>query len=153
MSEEKSSSIGTPLSNVEIDITLVYSLLSDQHPDLMHLPIHLVDAGWDNVMFRLGDQLSVRLPRRKAAATLIENEQTWLPLLAEQLTIAVPTPYTNTAAVAESIANSSANAMRQRYGAIQCRSRQTLLAKELRVPIEISKGSSVLEVFDDVIFF
>ncbi|WP_375499463.1 hypothetical protein [uncultured Nostoc sp.] len=82
MSDKKSSSIGTPLSDVEIDITLVYSLLSNQHPNLMHLLIHLVDAGWDNVMFRLGNQLSVRLPRRKAAATLIENEQTWLPVLA-----------------------------------------------------------------------
>ena len=92
-SEGKSSSRGTPVSDLEIDTTLVYSLLSDQHPDLTHLPIHLVDAGWDNVMFRLGDQLSVRLPRRKAAATRIENEQTWLPLLADQLTIPVPTPY------------------------------------------------------------
>jgi len=84
---------GTPVSELEIDVTLVYSLLADQHPDLMHLPIHLVDAGWDNAMFRLGDHLCVRLPRRKAAATLIENEQTWLPLIANKLTIPVPTPY------------------------------------------------------------
>jgi aminoglycoside phosphotransferase (APT) family kinase protein len=92
-SEGKSSSIGTPVSDIEIDTTLVYNLLEEQHPDLAHLPIHLVDAGWDNTMFRLGDQLSVRLPRRKAAAALIENEQTWLPLLAERLPIPVPTPY------------------------------------------------------------
>ncbi|MCW5316798.1 phosphotransferase [Nostoc sp. KVJ3] len=92
-SKGKSSSIGTPVSEIDLDTSLVYSLLSDQHPDLTHLPIHLVDAGWDNVMFRLGDQLSVRLPRRKAAAILIENEQTWLPVLAPQLTIPVPTPY------------------------------------------------------------
>lgn len=92
-SERKSSSIGTPISEVKIDTALIYSLLEEQHPDLMHLPIHFVDAGWDNAMFRLGDQLSVRLPRRKAAATLIENEQTWLPLIADQLPIPVPTPY------------------------------------------------------------
>jgi aminoglycoside phosphotransferase (APT) family kinase protein len=92
-SEGKSSAMGTPVSELEIDAALVYSLLEDQHPDLAHLPIHLVDAGWDNAMFRLGDQWSVRLPRRKAAATLIENEQTWLPLLADQLPLPVPTPY------------------------------------------------------------
>ena len=92
-SEEKSSSIGTPESEIEIDTTLVYNLLAEQHPDLTYLPIHFVEAGWDNAMFRLGDQLSVRLPRRKAAATLIENEQTWLPTLSYQLTIPVPTPY------------------------------------------------------------
>ncbi len=92
-SEGKLSSIGTPVSDLEIDTTLVYSLLKDQHPDLMHLPIYLVDAGLDNAMFRLGDKLSIRLPRRKVAATLIENEQTWLPLLANRLFIPVPTPY------------------------------------------------------------
>ena len=91
--EGKSSLIGTPVSDIEIDTSLVYRLLKDQHPDLAHLPIHLVEAGWDNAMFRLGDQWSVRLPRRKAAARLIENEQTWLPLLADQLPLPVPTPY------------------------------------------------------------
>jgi aminoglycoside phosphotransferase (APT) family kinase protein len=92
-SQKTSNSIGTPISELEIDATLVYSLLEEQHPDLMHLPIHLVDAGWDNAMFRLGDRLCVRLPRRKLAATLIENEQTWLPLLADRLPLPVPTPY------------------------------------------------------------
>jgi aminoglycoside phosphotransferase (APT) family kinase protein len=92
-SEGKPSAIGTPISEFEIDVPLVYSLLEEQHPDLKHLPIHLIDAGWDYAMFRLGEQLSVRLPRRKAAATLIENEQTWLPLLAEHLPLPVPTPY------------------------------------------------------------
>lgn len=91
-SEEQSNSIGTPVAEITIDKNLVYSLLSEQHPDLMHLPIMLVDTGWDNVMFRLGDKLSVRLPRRQLAAKLIENEQTWLPLLAQQLTLPVPIP-------------------------------------------------------------
>ena len=87
----ESNSLGTPISELEIDAALVYELLSEQHPDLMHLPIQLVDSGWDNVIFRLGTQLSIRLPRRQAAAKLIENEQTWLPLLAKRLTIPVPT--------------------------------------------------------------
>lgn len=92
-SVEKSSSIGTPVSDIEINAALVYRLLEAQYPDLKHLKLDLVDAGWDNVIFRLGDRLSIRLPRRKAAAAFIENEQTWLPLLAERLPIAVPTPY------------------------------------------------------------
>ncbi|BAY37417.1 stress response kinase A [Nostoc sp. NIES-2111] len=92
-SEAQLHPMGTPVSEMEIDTTLVYGLLSNQHPDLAQLPIHLVDTGWDNVMFRLGDRLCVRLPRRTIAAKLIENEQTWLPLLAEQLTLPVPKPY------------------------------------------------------------
>jgi len=89
----KSRSMETPRSEVEIDEPLVYSLLGEQHPDLKHLPIYPVDSGWDNAIFRLGDRFSVRLPRRKAAATLIENEQTWLALIADRLPVPVPIPY------------------------------------------------------------
>ncbi|BBC27192.1 aminoglycoside phosphotransferase family protein [Pseudanabaena sp. ABRG5-3] len=76
-----------------IDIPLVYKLLKEQHPDLANLPIQSVDAGLDNAMFRLGDRLSVRLPRREIAAKLIENEQTWLPLIADRLPIPIPNSY------------------------------------------------------------
>ncbi|MBW4460159.1 MAG: aminoglycoside phosphotransferase family protein [Nodosilinea sp. WJT8-NPBG4] len=82
----------TPDAEVSIDNILVQRLLRDQHPDLAHLDIALVDAGWDNAMFRLGERFSVRLPRRQIAAALIEHEQTWLPRLAAQLPIAVPVP-------------------------------------------------------------
>ncbi len=44
-------------------------------------------------MFRLGDQLAVRLPRRAAAADLIIREQRWLPSLAKRLTLAIPAPH------------------------------------------------------------
>ena len=83
---------GTPDAEIEVNKALVFDLLQ-QHQDLIHLPIQFIDAGWDNAMFRLGDKLSMRLPRRQAAAKLIEHEQTWLPQIANHLTIAVPTPY------------------------------------------------------------
>jgi aminoglycoside phosphotransferase (APT) family kinase protein len=89
---QQSNAMGTPVSEFTLDAALVYRLLEAQHPDLAHLPLEQVDAGWDNTMFRLGDSWGVRLPRRKAAAQLIENEQTWLPQLAGQLPISVPTP-------------------------------------------------------------
>ncbi len=92
-SDEKSSLIGTPRAELKINADLVYSLLTQQHPDLIYLPIYLVDAGWDNVIFRLGDKFSVRLPRHQVAAKLIEHEQTWLPLRADRLPIPIPTPY------------------------------------------------------------
>jgi aminoglycoside phosphotransferase (APT) family kinase protein len=40
----------------------------------------------------LGKQCCVRLPRREAAAALIEHEQTWLPRLAPQLSLPIPSP-------------------------------------------------------------
>lgn len=85
------STIGTPASEIDIDLPLVRRLLEEQHPDLAALPLQLADVGWDNAIFRLGDQRSVRLPRRSLAATLIEHEQTWLPQLPE-LPIPIPTP-------------------------------------------------------------
>lgn len=89
----KACSIGTPVPDRDIDPSLVSRLLAEQHPDLVHLPIQLTDAGCDNAMFRLGDRLVARLPRRNVAAALIEHEQTWLPQLANRLPIPVPVPY------------------------------------------------------------
>ncbi len=85
-------SSGTPVCEAEIDEWVVHKLLKEQHPDLQGLALYEVDAGWDNVMFRLGDELAVRLPRRQVAAELIVHEQTWLPRLAPQLTMPVPVP-------------------------------------------------------------
>lgn len=80
----------SPPAEINITATLVQNLLDEQHPDLAHLPIQSVDAGWDNAMFRLGDRLAVRLPRRRIAAKFIAKEQTWLPAIAPQLTLPVP---------------------------------------------------------------
>jgi aminoglycoside phosphotransferase (APT) family kinase protein len=90
---EAAPSIGTPVAEFAIDTALVSGLLADQHPDLAELPLRVVDAGWDNALFRLGDHLAVRLPRRAAAAPLIDHEQIWLPGLAARLSLPVPAPY------------------------------------------------------------
>jgi aminoglycoside phosphotransferase (APT) family kinase protein len=81
-----------PAADIEIDEPLVRSLLQAQHPDLAALRLQPMDSGWDNAMFKLGDALAVRLPRRVAVAKLIEHEQQWLPQLAPLLPIAVPAP-------------------------------------------------------------
>jgi aminoglycoside phosphotransferase (APT) family kinase protein len=43
-------------------------------------------------MFRLGDDLLVRLPRREAAAQILLNEQRWLPVLAPRIQLPIPYP-------------------------------------------------------------
>jgi len=60
--------------------------------DLAELPLIDVGEGWDNKLFRLGDALAVRLPRRAASAALIEHEQRWLPRLSAGLPLPVPVP-------------------------------------------------------------
>jgi aminoglycoside phosphotransferase (APT) family kinase protein len=81
-----------PAADVEVDEELVRRLLVDQHPDLADRPLVLVANGWDNVIFRLGDDLVARMPRRRMAADLVVNEQRWLPELAARLPLAVPAP-------------------------------------------------------------
>jgi len=85
-------SSGTPSAEVEVDTSLVRKLLKDQHPDLSELSLNPHDSGWDNYIFRLGDILAVRLPRRKASAHLILNERKWLPQLGATLPIRIPAP-------------------------------------------------------------
>ena len=75
-----------------IDAALVRGLLEAQHPDLADLSLEPLASGWDNQMFRLGEQLTVRLPRRKVAVQLIVNEQSWLPKLAPHLPLPIPAP-------------------------------------------------------------
>ena len=82
----------TPAAEVVVDVTLVRALLRDQHPDLAELPLRVAANGWDNVIVRLGDELAVRVPRRAAAARLIEHEQRWLPGIAARVAAVVPVP-------------------------------------------------------------
>jgi aminoglycoside phosphotransferase (APT) family kinase protein len=70
-----------PTADVVIDAALVRRLLAEQHPELARLPLTDPVVGWDNVTYRLGPDLAVRLPRRLASAPLVESEQRWLPEL------------------------------------------------------------------------
>ena len=75
-----------------MNVALVAQLVQSQHPDLISGSINEVSSGFDNTIWRLGDDLVVRLPRRHIAVSLIENEQRWLPQLAPRLPLLVPTP-------------------------------------------------------------
>src|SRR3989442_1414289 len=79
---------------LETDEALVRRLLGAQFPQWAELPIEALPAGGtDNAIYRLGDELSVRLPRRRDWATgSFDKEFEWLPKLAPLLPIPVPTP-------------------------------------------------------------
>jgi aminoglycoside phosphotransferase (APT) family kinase protein len=81
-----------PPAEVSIDPALARALLQEQHADLAHLALIEIGEGWDNRLFRLGDDLAVRLPRRSASAALIEQEQRWLPRLSARLPLPIPAP-------------------------------------------------------------
>ena len=81
-----------PAADLDVDSALVRALLHEQHRDLADLPLSYVAAGWDNHLFRLGDSLAVRLPRRALASNLTVHEHRWLPLLAARLPLPIPVP-------------------------------------------------------------
>ena len=81
-----------PAADVDVTPDLVRRLLAGQHPDLAGLPVEFMANGWDNAMFRVGDELLARLPRREIAAAILLNEQRWLPALAPDIQLPIPAP-------------------------------------------------------------
>ncbi len=80
-------------SDNEITAALIADLLRDQHPDLAGLPLTPGARGWDNQLWRLGDDLAVRLPWATAdAGELLLKEHALLPALAPRLPLPVPVP-------------------------------------------------------------
>ena len=76
-----------------LEATDVRDLLRDQHPDLAGLVVSAGPRGWDNQMWRLGDELAVRLPwKNRSAEDLLLKEHAWLPELAPTLSLPVPIP-------------------------------------------------------------
>jgi aminoglycoside phosphotransferase (APT) family kinase protein len=77
----------------DIDESLVRRLIAEQFPhwaDLEAKPV--MSSGTDNAMYRLGEDMAVRLPRIKGATRNVEREQEWLPRLAPALPVAIPAP-------------------------------------------------------------
>src|SRR5262245_24653769 len=84
--------LSQPLSEIQVDAATIQRLLEAECPELAGHPIRLVDEGWDNFTFLIGQQHAARLPRRAVAVPYLVNEQRWLPILAPKLSIEVPTP-------------------------------------------------------------
>lgn len=76
-----------------IDVSLVDRLIAVQFPQWQNLPIRaIVNDGWDNRTFRLGDNMLVRMPSAVNYAVQVEKEQYWLPKLAPFLPLPIPKP-------------------------------------------------------------
>jgi aminoglycoside phosphotransferase (APT) family kinase protein len=65
---------------LDIDDALLQRLLAAQFPRWADLPLARVEsAGTDNAIYRLGEELAVRLPRMARATGHIHVEHRWLP--------------------------------------------------------------------------
>jgi len=78
---------------VDVAVDLVRRLLDSQHAQWSGLPlIRVRSEGTDNAMFRLGDELVVRLPMHEGPVHAVAKEQRWLPVLAPHLPLEIPEP-------------------------------------------------------------
>src|SRR5262249_19885396 len=81
------------VDEVEINVSLVARLLTTQFPQWADLPLAPVpSAGTDNALYRLGDNMVLRLPRIHWAIEQVDKEHRWLPRLAPFLPLAIPIP-------------------------------------------------------------
>ena len=82
-----------PATKVDINASLVGRLVTAQFPRWADLPIKPVEFdGWDNRTFRLGEDMTVRLPSAEAYSLQVEKEHRWLPRLAPLLPLPIPVP-------------------------------------------------------------
>jgi aminoglycoside phosphotransferase (APT) family kinase protein len=74
-----------------IDAALVRRLIAAQFPQWSGLPVRPVEVdGWDNRTYRLGADMTVRLPTAAGYVPAVVKENEWLPRLATGLPVAVP---------------------------------------------------------------
>ena len=68
------------VDEVHTDVALVRRLLAAQFPQWADLPIAPVrSAGTGNALYRLGDDMVVRLPRIHWGVESVDKEHRWLP--------------------------------------------------------------------------
>ncbi len=76
---------------IPIDSALVRDLVRRAMPAFADMPVRrLASSGSTNALFRLGDELLVRLPRQPGGSETISKEATWLPVLGPLLPVSVP---------------------------------------------------------------
>lgn len=81
------------VDEIDTDEQLVRRLVTAQLPQWADLPVERVEPfGTDNAIYRLGEELVVRLPRREHNWPVQERELEWLPRLAPHLPLEVPLP-------------------------------------------------------------
>ncbi len=91
MTQHSPSISGLPPAEVSISLDLVRELIQTQAPRWAGEQISYVATGWDNEVYRLGDDLIIRLPRRELGDTIGRSERQWLPKLVEETGLNIAT--------------------------------------------------------------
>jgi aminoglycoside phosphotransferase (APT) family kinase protein len=77
-----------PAAEVRTTRELVRTLLAEQHPELAGREIAEPISGFDMAVFRLGEDLAVRMPRHRASVASLEAEIRWIGRLGDHWSFA-----------------------------------------------------------------
>lgn len=77
-------------NEIHVDEEIVRAALARERPEWAALSIRPAGGGTDNTMYRLGDDLVVRIPRSIDHADALRKEARWLPRFAGRLPVATP---------------------------------------------------------------
>ena len=78
---------------MDITVDLARTLIAAQFPQYADLGVTRAEPGGnDNRTFRIGAELSARLPSSEGYVAAVQKEHRWLPTLGRQLPVAVPEP-------------------------------------------------------------
>jgi aminoglycoside phosphotransferase (APT) family kinase protein len=79
------------IDQIDTDELLVRRLLAGQFPHWADLPVTAVpSSGTEAAIYRLGDEMAVRLPYRSVRDDQVEKLDRWLPRLAPHLPLSIP---------------------------------------------------------------
>ncbi len=75
------------------NLKLAKKLIASQFPEYADLTVTEVkQQGHDNITYRIGDDMLIRMPTAESYALKVPKEQELLPNLAKHLSIAIPAP-------------------------------------------------------------
>jgi aminoglycoside phosphotransferase (APT) family kinase protein len=112
---------------LDIDDALVGQLVVEQFPDWAELPLERAGDGTVNVIYRLGDELALRLPRRDGNEAPDDREARILSALATCLPVDIPRPVAPATVPARAIRGSGrcTRGWRERFPTGRCRPRRS----------------------------
>ena len=78
-------------NEIPIEIDLVRKLVATDFPQYREMALEkMAKSGSSNVLFRLGNDLLIRMPRQPGGGSSVEKECRWTPELAPHLSVNVP---------------------------------------------------------------
>lgn len=78
---------------LKITTQIANTLIAEQFLQFAHLYIRPVKHGGnDNKTFRLGNEMSIRLPSAEEYVRQVEKEHKWLPKIAPHIPLPIPQP-------------------------------------------------------------